>query len=495
MKKIALLFFYSVLTLCSTNAQHFTVSPKVKLAYEQVLSLRFDEAQQTLKEIENVDPDNLLIHHIENYIDFFKVYINEDEAEFDQLKQNKTARLSKIKQGNNDSPYYLFLQADIRLQWALARLKFEEYLTSFTEVSKAYKLLKKNQTLFPDFMPNLKDLGILHAMVGTIPDNYQWGVKLLSGMDGTIDQGRGELETVLQFARNNDFLFETETSVLYAFLLLHLDNNSDAAWEMVNSSGLKPDTNPLHCFIMANIAMRIGQNNEAIQLLENCPRGPQFYPFPYMRYMLGVAKLRRLDADADQAFHSFLRMYQGHNFIKEAYQKLAWHELVNYRPDAYSRYMKACIEKGTTITGGDKNAEEEARSGLLPDVSLLKARLLFDGGYYKKAYTLLNTYEMADYSNKQHQVEFAYRLGRICHGMKTFDQALKYYQATIDEGKEEKWFYACNAALQSGIIYEAQQNYLQARNYYQLCLKLKPSEYRSGLHQKAKAGLARLKKM
>ena len=492
MKQFALLLFLSLWSI-QTAAQDFEISPKVKTAYEKVLSLQFNAAYQLIEEIKIESPDNLMVYHLENYIDFFRIYINENEQEFDRLKKNKSERLAKIKTGDPNSPYYLFLLADIRLQWALARLKFEEYVTSFTEVSKAYKLLKKNQAKFPDFMPNLKDLGILHAMVGTIPDNYQWGIKLLGGMDGDIELGRTELERVLNYTKHNDFLFGTETAVLYAFFLLHLDNNSEAAWEMVNSGRLKPKENPLHAFIMANIAMRTGKNDQAIDLLENYPKSKAYYSFSYMEYLLGLAKLRRLDKDANRHFNAFLENYEGHNFIKETYQKLAWHEIINYRPDAYQKYMKDCLTKGAKVTGGDKNALEEAKAGQLPDISLLKARLLFDGGYYKRAYQLLAQFSAKDYTTPALQLEYTYRLGRICHGMNDWEKALGYYQETIDNGSEVKFFFACNAALQSGTIHESLNNFSEAKTYYKLCLKLKPNEYRSGLHQKAKAGLARLK--
>ena len=493
MKKFALLFLLFGCAI-SVRAQYFDLSPNVQTAYKLVLSLRFNEAEKMLHQIKREEPKNLTVYHLENYIDFFKIYINEDEKEFNQLKSNKAFRLEKIKSGDSSSPYYLFLQADIRLQWALARLKFDEYITSFTEVSKAYKLLKKNQEKFPDFMPNLKDLGILHAMVGTIPDNYQWGVKLLSGWEGTIEQGKEELELVLEYSKEHDFLFATETAVLYAFFLLHLDNNSQAAWEMVNSGKLQPASNPLHCFIMANIAMRSGKNNQAINLLNNCPKGSQYYPFPYLNYMLGVAKLRRLDQDADLVFKSFLKEYKGHNFIKETYQKLAWHSLINGQMEQYKYYTNECLEKGAKVTGGDKNAYQEAKSGVLPDMSLLKARLLFDGGYFQQAFELLEATKVEDYATTQQQLEYNYRLGRICHGMKDYEKALKYYQITIQKGSHEKYFYACNAALQSGNIYEILHDSFKAKRYFEICLSLKPNEYRSGLHQQAKAGLGRLKK-
>ncbi len=41
-------------------------------------------------------------------------------------------------------------------------------------------------------------------------------------------------------------------------------------------------------------------------------------------------------------------------------------------------------------------------------------------------------------------------------------------------------------------FYEQLGNLAQARAYYNTCLELNPDEYRTGLHQKAKTGLARI---
>lgn len=473
-------------------AKYFAFTPKALQAYEYATSLRFGEAYTLMAQMKLEDPNNLIVHHIDNYIDFFTLYIQEDEADYRRLKKNRDLRLDKIKAGDRNSPYYLFVQADIRLQWALARLRFEDYLGAFTEVSKAYKLLKENEELFPDFMPNKKDLGILHAMVGTIPDSYKWGVKLLGGLDGTIAQGRKEVEQVLAYAQKNDFIFKEETAVLYAYLLLHLDNNEEEAWQAVAGSSLRPRENPMHCFVMANIAMRTGRNGKAIQLLEQRQTGKAYFPFPYLDYMLGLAKLRRLDKDANPYFQRFVTHYQGRNFIKEAYQKMAWQELINGNPTGYRGYMQACLEKGYSIAGGDKNALQEAEHGVAPDISLLKARLLFDGGYFQKGYQALAARRPDSFAYPEGQLEYYYRMGRLLHGLKRYDSALEYYRFTIEKGADSPYFYACNAALQMGLIYESQGDPARARAAFERCLNLSPEEYRTGLHQKAKSGLVRL---
>jgi tetratricopeptide (TPR) repeat protein len=485
-----LLTLFVPLSLAAGKYFHFTTDARA--AYEKAIDLRFGEAYALLAKVRLQEPDNLIVHHIENYIDFFKLYINENETEYKRLKVKRDRRLETIvNNGNPASPYYLFVQADIRLQWALVRLRFEDYLGAFTEVSKAYKLLKENEALYPDFMPNKKDLGVLHAMVGTIPDSYKWGVKLLGGLEGTIEEGRREVEQVLEYAKPHDFVFEKETRVLHTMLLLHLENKGDVAWQAVNKAELSPRKSPLHCFVMAHVAMRTGRNDQAIELLQLYPKNVAYFKFPYLDYMLGLAKLRRLDSNATPYFQQYLRQYNGRNFIKETYQKMAWQALINGDRAGYRRHMLNCIAHGYAVAGGDKNAQQEAESGIIPNLDLLKARLFFDGGYFRKGYQLLSD-QPADHFTGAHELEYYYRMGRLLHGMERYTEALRYYQAALDKGSESPLFYACNAALQMGVVHESQGQYLKARKSYEHCLSLKPEEYRVGLHQKAKAGLTRL---
>lgn len=476
-----------------SNVTYYEFTPLAREAYEKSLSLRFEEAEKLLGEIRQNDPHNMVVYHVENYIDFFKLYLCEDQQAYKEFKAAKNDRISNIQAGDTSSPYYLFAQADMRLHWALIYFRFGEYLTAFSQVSKAHKLLKRNIKLFPDFMPNHKDMGILHAMVGTIPDSYKWGIKLLSGLEGTIPQGRREIEKVLAYAKQNDFIFEKETLALYAFLLMHLDNQEAKAWEAIQSGGLAPEKNPLHCFVMANIAMRTGHNDLAITILSRKPKGTQFFPFPYLDYMLGLAKLRRLDQDADKPLKKFLARFQGRHFIKEAYQKLAWHELIHGNPKGYEQHMASCLIEGNDEAGGDKNALREAQQGVLPEASLIQARLLFDGGYYQKAKNVLLQQDIATFCTHASQLEYAYRLGRVMHGLRDYPAALSYYDRTINSGRFEPYFFACNAALQAGLIYEQLGDFSQAKAYFETCLELNPDEYRTGLHQKAKSGLARMK--
>jgi len=481
-------------TACSLYAEaYFAFTANAKKAYRQAVSLRFEEAQSTIASLKMAEPKNLVVYHLENYIDFFTIIINEDEKEFKRLEKNKAYRLSQIKKGDKTSPYYLYTQAEILLQWATARIKFEEYVEAFNEVNKAYKLLEKNQRLFPNFIANNKSMGVLHAAVGNIPDSFKWGVKLLSGMDGTIEQGRKELEEVIKYAKYNDFIFEEESLALYAFLMLHLKNDNEEAWGIIQNNRLDPFTNPMACFVLANVALNTGRNDEAIQILENKPTGSQYHTFQYLDYMLGEAKLHRLDEDAADYLLRFVQNFKGKNYIKEAYQKLAWSRIVEGDLVGYQKYIKLTLTQGHKHSEGDKNAEREAKRKDIPHPVILKGRLLFDGGYYRKALEHMVRFSADNFTQKKHQLEYNYRLGRILHKMKNYPDAIAAYQNTIVKGEDEPYYYACNAALQLGLIYENQSKKEQAHYYYKRCLRMKPDQYRNGLHVRAKAGLNRLK--
>ncbi len=488
-----LVFSLALAVLIPVKANYFyDYSPLACQAYDEIINLKIDAAHKTIAQLKQDEPENLVSHHLENYIDFFKIFINEEEEEFKRLEKNKNRRLQALKKGPQDSPYHLFIQAEIQLQWALARMKFEEYLNAFTEVSKAYKQLIQNSERHPNFIANKKSLGIIHALIGTVPENYKWGIKLLGGMEGTIAQGKSEIEEVLNYAEANHFLFEQETIFMYTFLMLHLNNDPQAAWQIVNNELLDLDKSPLACFAKANVAMRTGRSEVAIEILKNRPKGKEYHPFHYLDLILGFAKLYRQDANADKFIKSYVKNYKGKNYIKEAYQKLAWHALLNDKKEDYAKYMVLCQNQGEAILDADKSALKEARAEEMPQAILLKARLLFDGGYYDRALASLENQSVIHLSKFNQQLELSYRKGRILHKMERYDDALEHYQSTLKQGKTSTYFYACNAALQCGLIYEHDQEFDLAINYLNVCLSLRPDSYKNSLHQKAEAALSRV---
>ena len=473
---------------------YFELTPAVREAYEKVTSLRFAEARTQLDQLHRNEPGNLLPLLVENYLDVLTVLADNDEATYRRLSKNISARLDRIEQGEPRSPWRMYCLGEIRLQWAILRSQYNDQLAGLNDFNLAYGLLQENQRLFPDFMPNKKSMAILHAALGNTPDEYKWAVRTFAGMSGSARQGMQEMETVLAYARQQDFLFAGEALTAYAFMQLYLDNDENGAWASVRKqTGLDTRQNPLAVFVVAGIGRRTGHNDEAIQMLENAPRSLRFYDFSYLDYQLGMAKLCRLDRDADQPLLRFAGRQGGQNGVKEAYQKLAWHELVQGRSEGYTRYMQLVKTQGAARNEPDKAALREANDGRQPDVRLLQARLLFDGGYYNRAFDLLKNAGPDYAADKNRRLEYSYRMGRIQHKLGNTLEAIRLYNQTIGNGATDPAYYACNAALQLGDLQAARSDYRAARLAYQQCLSLQPTDYAASLHARAKAGLNRIK--
>ena len=128
-----LLFIISLIAFQSVTAQTKTITftKDATTAYQLVMQLRLKEAQQMIDKVKKETPDNYVVYFLENYIDFFTIFIGENSADFKKLKENKDKRLEMIGKTDPRSPYYLYCKAEINLQWALVRLKFEEYTKAF----------------------------------------------------------------------------------------------------------------------------------------------------------------------------------------------------------------------------------------------------------------------------------------------------------------------------------------------------------------------------
>lgn len=487
---------FSFLTFEPLLAQEFYVdySPLAKDIYNDIIDLKLEIAKGKIIDFKQQEPYNLARLHLENYLDFFTIFISEDEVEFKKRIKNKSLRISLIEDNLPDSnPYKKFIVAEINLQWSLTRSKFNQLFRAGREVYKAYNLLKDNEELFPDFIYNKKSLSILHALIETITIANVF--KSILGLQGSIELAKNEINKVVEFGQHNNFIFAQEADAIKVMILFYQANEKDKAWSFIQNSSLKTDQSLLAVFLVSKLAQRIGANEKAIEILSNKPNASSYSKFYYLDYQMGLSLLRKLDPNCEKYFLNFVEEFNGKHFVKEAYQKLAWASLV-FDDDVvqYNIYMEKVKTEGDDLVDDDKQAVQESKRKKIPNTVLLKSRLLFDGGYYKRAIELLNKYNKELQSDKSLIAEYNYRRGRILQKMERIDQAEKNFQFLIKNHSADKEFYACNAALQLGIIAENSDDFENAKMYFTKCLTIKPKSYKRGLHQKAKSGLKRIVK-
>jgi len=464
---------------------------RCRQAYEEIFRLHFQDARDLLSTERSENPENLIPVLFENYIDFLTILIGEEENQYIQLKGNCQERIRLLEKGNRNSPYYLFSLAQVNLQWAFARIKFGDYLRAAYEIQKSYRLLKENQAKFPGFKPNLLGMGMLHVIVGSVPDNYQWVTGLFS-MEGSIQQGVKEISDYIEWSekQNDDFLVP-EAMFFLSFVNVNFSVDRSKGIPLEDKLRSMAPESPLMTFAYGRMLIKHGRNDDAILLFLNRTSDEKQFAFYYLDYLTGLCMLHKLDVECRPYFYRFVSNFRGMNYIREAWQKLAWSYILEEDTVNYLACMDKVMKYGSSVTDEDKIAIKEAESGYIPNIILLRARLLFDGAYYALAENeLLDSGSFLN--NALDSTEYFYRLGRIYDASGRFGSASNYYLKTIERGGDLKRYFAANAALNLGIIYENEGNVKEAEKYYRLCRSLDFDEYETGIKQKAKAGLNRL---
>lgn len=491
MKQVWLLFF--CLAMSFPSFSQVEVNEQCKFAYESILALRFDAAEKILADEMTKNPDNLFVPYLENYIDFLTVFIGEDEFRFNELENNKSNRIDRIKKLSDTSRYKNYMLGNIHLQWAVARLKFKEYFTAAIEINKAYRLLEKNSNEFPDFVPNNISLGVLHIMIGLIPEQYHWILNLMS-MKGSVVQGREELTLVLEQSKQNKIYNYLKNETLFYLGFVDINLNTDPAQldYILSELDQNKQNNLLLSYLYVNILMRSGQNDKALAVLNETKNMEDYFPFFYLDYLGGEGHLRKLEIkSAIVNYEVFLKNFTGRNYIKDAWRKTAWAYLINFDTTNYFLCMEEVIRVGYTDVDVDKEALKEAEFEMLPNTELLKARLLFDGGYYQETDKILFKMDTTSLEFEE-KVERTYRLGRSAQKQGNTTEAKSFYKKTIVDGSDMDRYFAGNSAFKLGEIYEREGDIKMAEFYFRLCTELDFDEYENSIHSKAKAGLERI---
>ncbi len=465
-------------------------------AYDYALRLNFKRSSQILEEEKKRNPNNLIPIYIESQNDFLKSFIYEDIADLKSLKRKNEIRINQFEKDNIKSPYKLQCIAEMYLQIALARVKFEEYIGCAYDIRKAYKILEKNIQLYPEFAPNLKGIGLIHSLVGAIPKNYSWTANLL-GMNGTIKQGIGELNNLLNSTYSEPELhyLRDETILMITFLEMNLSKNRNDEKIRIRLNDIKDiNDKPLLQFTKSVFFSSNGENDSIINILSSRNTNLEASSLPYLDYMEGSSLLNNLNYTSINCFQKFQKNFKGNSYSKSVWQRIAWIKLLQGDTLGYLQNMNKCNEQRNidAFTDEDKQAVIDSRSNVIPNVILLRSRLLFDGGYYDRSLKELINKTISYFPTNKDQLEFTYRLGRIYDKQNKKEKALQLYEQTLKNGSSLPYYFAANSALLIGKIYEDQEDKNKAIEYYQKALSLREHDYQNSIDQKAKSGLNRL---
>jgi tetratricopeptide (TPR) repeat protein len=456
------------------------------------VQLRLEEGSRLLEAERKRDPGNLVPDFLDNYIDFFQLFFNEDPAEFQVAKARLDRRLKRLNGGPETSPFYLFARSVIHFQWAAIRIKFGDNLDAGLDFRRSFQESRDCRKKFPSFGPAVMLDGAMKVVAGTIPDGYRWLSDLL-GIRGDIKSGMADLEGFLGRGDEWSVLFRDEASFYYLYLRFYILHQPEQVFGYIQDHQLDVRNNYLFAYLDANLCINDQRSAMARQVIEGRSKSGGYLEMPVWDQEMGYACLNHLDGQAPVYLERFLAKFRGRFYVKDVLEKLSWYYYLKGDQATADSLRRLVLTRGSAESDADQQALKEARSGFWPDKTLLKARLLTDGGYYDEALRSLQGVSTSRFSRPEERCELAYRLGRIYDGLGRKEEAVTAYLTTIKTGEHLREYYAARAALQAGYIYEERGDCGQAAGFFQKCLSLKDHDDKNSLDQRAKAGIARCK--
>lgn len=481
----------SLLFVCNSYGNYYS-SENYKLANKELFEFNFNEAKKYVNKEKKDNPDNLIIFYFENYIDFIETLISGREDKYQNYKQNFSERINKIKTGNENSPYYLFLQSEMYLHTTLLNGQFKEFISAGLNFYRSYRQTEDNMKKYPEFIFNKKIKGIHELMMTIIPEEYESLFSFL-GFSGTYEKGVQYIDEYFQYAKKNKEL-EVEAAMFKFFAVSQFGKDDNAPLEFLKHENYDTSTN-----IVLNISYilalkQLGMTNDALAVIEKNNIKVEKYHIPHLFYLIGSLKFTRLDEDSNQYFEKFLQYYNGEHFIKHTCRKLAWYYYIHDNEDKYNEYVAKVMNEGAAIIEHDRQAVYELSDTIKPSKTLIKVRYLYDGGYYKEAKNML--IKNGDEFKKaplKHQVEFFYWFARLYNYFEDFEKAKKYYNYTLKFGEKiSHYYFVAESAYFLGLLEENEGNLEKAKELFKSCLNMNIRKYYISIDRKAKIALKRV---
>ncbi len=485
--------------LCALNTFASDLTINFNAQSVEVQQLIFDyklpEANKLLEAEAVHTPDNVVVNYLQVVSDMLNYVTLETEANFEQFEQSKQTAIERINTCSDDLEAKYFLLEEVYFYSSIVRGKKGQQIAAANDVRHAYNNGKKSLARHPNYLPAHKTLGLLNSGFGSLPSNYQ---KLMQwmGYETSMDQGIKSIETFIKSKddRPEWVAIKREAQFYLAAIQLYLKNDKTKAWNMVSEITADYKTNLLSSFALINFADKCKKNDVIINIMNHHEANPGEANIPFLWFMMGKAKLQRLDSDADTYLKRFIKQQSGPSYVKSCHQKLAWHYLVHGEPDDYNKHLGLCRTEGSKSLEEDEQAYKASTSGKKPNHKLLKARLLYDGGYYSDALKLIRPLQGKDFESTEDRAEYFYRKGRVYEALEKPELAIAFYKGCIECGKDLSTYYASYSALYIAQIFEDLNQLSDAKTYYTMATSFTANkEYKRSLEHRAKNGLERIK--
>ncbi len=480
--------FFFAWACCLSYTLQAQWTPEIRAIEDLLFDLKLQEAEQKLTQVKKTQLQNPLYHYQEASLAFIKAISEDTEQKIEESIDLIGSKISALDQISTPKEHTYLAQGELYVLRGILKERLGQTLKASLDFYSGYKKLKTAQKEFPNHPIFQMYWGVVQATIGSLPLNYQSYLKMI-GFKGDVDEGLEMIEKNFRLIMANPKYspYQKRASINFAISYHQLSNdkNFDLEHRGVQVKGI-----PIFELGMAKICFEQNRASKALEYIQAYEKHTGIERFHYFYYLRGKVQLAAGHPQADQFFVEYLQHYSGKNFIKASHRYLAWFYLIQKDQNLADKHRKLALEKGQAVIWSDKSALQDVQEPF--NRILLLARIKYDGGFYTEALQILKSGEKNCRPTISDQVEWNYRMGRVYQAQEKNKLATVHYKKAL-ELHQTLDFNVGNSALQIALIAESENQKEQAKKYFKLCLTYSGFRYQEGVHQKAKAGLARLK--
>ena len=420
------------------------VEERVTLARTAIMEMRLGVADSLLAAPGLSLEERALVAFHRSYIPLIGVLLADGQENTDQFfKRSDFVR--DLLDDAPDSPWFEWLSGEVELQRSLVWAKRGEYLRAGLAANSAYHHFNTAHSdgLDARLEETYKGVGLMHLAIGTLPRRFRRLLRIF-GYRGSLEEGLDELARAARRSTWNqeEALIVLATVDKYGFpSTLKAISIYEDLWDRYPGS-------PSIGFLFVDALIRDRQLERALEIGRESKRNtdlPAVTPVDYLDYYIGEA-LFRLDrcAEASESLQAYYQTHAGPSLKLTAALMIGQcRELAGDRIGAIAWYESITNSRGFAEEGAAvrKARTLASRPMLEVDKDLLRAANLFNAHRDDEALTMYSEILERETLTPTSFAEAAYGKARIYHESDNQEDALNWYQKTIDARSDPlaKW--------------------------------------------------------
>jgi len=452
----------------------YDVNENCKKAWMLVMDLKIDRAKDLLAEEIDRNPENYYAYYLDQTCDVFRLLINSSDKEYNTFVDNYYKKREIMDGKDESSPYYLTCYAEMELQVAVFNVMHGSQFSGLKKGYSAYKKVYRNLDKYPAFKPCRMLDGFFNVAIGNLPPFVKWAISFF-GVKVDINYGFKVLNETYLIQQNIKGI--NAESALYIILAAKINKTPEMVYRFTKSLDTSISQTFIHKYFKANIAYSTERNEEALRTMQQISHNKDEISDISFCYLMGKILLRKLDTHADYYLLLYLSRLEKKEYLKEMYYNLALFYLINGNRQKFLKYKEIVLKTGMDLNERDREALYDARLDYSPDVNLVKARLSLDGGYLYEFNKAIQSFEANHDKVLAYELEYHLLKARYEAKMKNFKTAIPEFMRVLDMGESQDYYFASEAALRLGKIYQEMGKKDIAIEYYKKSGKLYKNNY------------------